>query len=164
MPNATKTTLSLCRCLFFSLKVTQTLFRCASHGIGSPFPTPPFIVAYMNRLASLEILTLLESTHSWSFSTRWKHNQWKQINPCMIVHVLPSYSSIPSPTDASHTYFCWSELYFPFCTLPSYIGSTDEEIINKKDICMFHGMSIKPPKTPFPIAVMTSPLMICWTP
>jgi len=100
-----KLSLSLCIRSFVFLNVTQTVFRRVSHGPSSHFATLPFIVAYMNRPASLETLTLLDVARSSSYSAHRKHNQWKQINTCKIVHVLPSYSSIPSPANASYVSF-----------------------------------------------------------
>jgi len=143
-----KLPLSLSSRSFVSLNVTQTFFWRVSHGLGSPFPTTPFIVAYMNRPPSLEALNLLEAAHSWSFSTCRKHNQWKQINPCKIVHFLPFYCSIPSLADASYTSFCWSEAH-SHQTLASLMQQSFC-IRNKKDMRMFHVMFIEPLKSPLP--------------
>lgn len=74
--------------------------------------------------ASLESLTLIEATRSWSFSTCRK-----QKFPPLIVHVFPSYTLIPSPSDACYVTFYWSELllYYPFRRLPEDIGLSDDD-------------------------------------
>ena len=152
-----KLPLSLCSRSFVSLNVSCTIFRRVSHAQGASPPTPRFILAYMNRPTSLEALPLLEAARSWSFSARRKHSQWKHINTPNIVLVFPRYNAIPSSTDACYASFYWSELllHFPFRTLPTDVGSTDEEIIShwelKKDTYIawhVHDAS-KDPQSPF---------------
>jgi len=76
-----KLPLSLCNHTFRSLNVNRAVFRCVSQDIENPSSTLNFIVAYMNRLASLESLPLLEAARSWSYSAQRRKNQWKHIFP-----------------------------------------------------------------------------------
>lgn len=102
---------------FVALNVNQTIFRHVLQNLDSPLSTTTFNIAtYMEISTSMEAFALVESACSWSFSSRRKHFQWKKMYPQLVIHVFPSYTFIPSPTDDCYANLLWSELliYLPF--------------------------------------------------
>ena len=127
-----KLPLVLCSRHFFSLNLSQSVFRCVSNGTNNIPPTPPFIFAYMQRPVALEHITLLEAARSWSFFANRKTNPWKQNLHHKIVRVYPQFLSIPTFDSSYFEPFCWSKLllYKPFCSIRLDIGTTSSEMIS----------------------------------
>ena len=84
-----KLPLTLCSHTFVSLNVNRTVFRRVLDAYENPPSTPQFIIAYMNRPSSLDSFPLIEAARSWSFSPHRQQNQWKQISPPIVLHILP---------------------------------------------------------------------------
>ena len=132
MPYVAETPLDNLQSILFSLNVSHIVFKRVSPDLPNTPPPPTFIVAYMQRPPSLELLPLVEAARSWSYSACRKSFQWKPHKTPKIVRVIPRFFDIPPSTSPLYVNFYWSELllYKLFHALPHEIGCTDLEIVS----------------------------------
>lgn len=85
----------------------------------------------------MDTITLLESTWSFSFSSKCKGCKWKERKQYEIISVFPQFSVIPKEDSKHFKTFCWSELllYKHFHNISMYIGVNKEKnVVNWKEM------------------------------
>ena len=128
--------LNECSRTFIVLNVGINVFKQVKVDENNDHNDNSLIDAYRKRPVSMEHLSLIEASRSWSYDKRRRDEKWLPRDNVAIVRVFPKFHSVPPCENNSFVEFCWSELvlYKSFRDFRTDIGSRDDDIIQNWEI------------------------------